>query len=75
MRFFKKWSELKSVFMINIELGSLQWRIQDLPKGWGRGGRTMASARSTSLNGGQGGETPPEAESFLYIFIQKVTKS
>jgi len=51
----------------------------------------MASARSASLNGGLGeppagsrgrapgggvkGRSPPEAESFLYIFIQKVAKS
>ena len=60
--------------------GTVQWRIQDLPKGG-----TMASARSASLNGGLGAEPPvgsrgrapgggsggPEAESFLYIFIQK----
>ena len=54
----------------------------------GEGGRTMASARSASLNGGLGaeppagsrgrapgggssGQSPPEAESFLYIFTQK----
>jgi len=46
----------------------------------------MASARSASLNGGlggpgaeplvggQGGRSPPEAESFLYIFTQKWPK-
>ena len=51
----------------------------------------MASARSASLNGGLSGggapsgvqgqspgggvRSPPEAESFLYIFTQKVAKS
>jgi len=36
----------------------------------------MASARSASLNGGLGAELlVGEAESFLYIFIQKVAKS
>jgi len=48
----------------------------------------MASVRSASLNGGlraeppvgsrgraPGGGSGPEAESFLYIFIQKVPKS
>ena len=53
--------------------------------GFAKGGRTMASARSASLNGSLGAEPPagsrgrapgaeswgPEAESFLYIFIQK----
>jgi len=48
--------------------------------GFAKGG-TMASARSTSLNGGLGAEPPAgstplvggqgHAESFLYIFIQK----
>jgi len=58
----------------------------------GGGRRTMASARSASLNGGLGAEPlagsrgrapgwgvrlakSPEAESFLYIFTQKVAKS
>jgi len=53
----------------------------------GPGRRTMASARSASLNGDLGdlGAEPPAesrdrapvggAESFLYIFIQKVAKS
>ena len=63
-----------------------QWRIQDLPKG---GGRAITSVRSACLNGGLGAEplagyrgrggsgelSPPEAESFLHIFTQKVAKS
>jgi len=66
--------------------GSKQWRIQDLPKG---GGRAITSVRSACLNGGLGAEplagyrgrggsgelSPPEAESFLHIFTQKVAKS
>ena len=52
------------------------------------GGRTMANARSASLNGGLGAEPPAGsrgralggrsgglAESFMYIFIQKVARS
>jgi len=48
--------------------------------GFAKGGGDMASMQSLSLNGdleaqplvgGPGGRRPPEAESFLYIFIQK----
>ena len=59
-----------------------QWRIQDLPRGdhgereerepkWGSGGGAPSGFTRWRVRGAK----PPEAESFLYIFIQKVVKS
>jgi len=63
-----------------------QWRIQDLPGGTmasarsaslngGLGAEPPAGSRDRAPGGWSGGFLPPEAESFLYIFIQKVAKS
>ena len=67
-----------------MTLVSDQWRIQDLPK-WGAdhgeraerepkrgsGGEAPSGVQGQTPWWGVRGRSPPEAESFLYIFMQK----
>ena len=66
--------------MLEMNECGVQWRIQDLPKGG-----NMASARSTSLNGGlgaeqspwwgSGGKAPLKLKAFCTFLHKKVAKS
>jgi len=85
-RLSRRAQTLQTVSTSTTSTGSLQWRIQDLPKGgpWralraraqkrGSGADPPAGSRDRAPGEGSGGR-PPEAESFLSIFIQKVAKS
>jgi len=73
-----------TIKQLNKILTAYQGRIQDLPKGWGSEGWTMASTELKPITEvwgrspqrgppcwGSAGRSPVEAESFLSIFMQK----